>query len=422
MLAANRVGKTEGVGGYEVTCHLTGNYPKWWPGRKFTKPNRWWVAGDTNTTVRDILQYKLMGPIGNWGTGLIPAVAIGRTTRKPGITDAVDTVWIKHASGGESSVSFKSYEGGRESFQGTEQDGIWLDEEPPQGIYTECLLRTMTNNGIVILTFTPLNGMSDVVLSFLPGGKLLDGQQAGNKFVVMATWDDAPHLSEEVKKELWASIPPFQRDARAKGIPQLGSGAIYPVPESDLLCEPFEIPEHFPKGFGMDTDQGAGYTAAVWAAQDRETGTVYIYDIYKRGRSELAVHVDAIKRNGTWIPGVGDAAALIVTNQDAQQLIQLYRQAGIDINLPNKAVEAGLQRVYQLMCLGKLKVFKTCQQWFEEFRLYRRDEHGRIVKENDHLMDATRYLVFSGISRMRVRTPVLEQVPANQYGAEGWML
>lgn len=423
MLAANRVGKTEGVGGYEVTRHLTGEYPDWWTGRRFTKPNRWWVAGDTNTTVRDILQYKLMGPIGNWGTGLIPGNAIGRTTRKPGITDAVDTVWIKHASGGESSVSFKSYEGGRESFQGTEQDGIWLDEEPPQDVYTECLLRTMTNNGIVILTFTPLNGMSDVVLSFLPGGKLLDGQQTGNKFVVMATWDDAPHLSEEVKKELWASIPPFQRDARAKGIPQLGSGAIFPIGESEISEPPFEIPSHWPRCFGLDTDMGAGWTGVVWGAFDRESQTVHIYDCYKRSRAELAIHISAIKARGEWIPGVGDAAALIVTAHDAQQLISLYRKAGLDVSLPDKSVEAGLQMMWEMMSAGRFKVFESCKAWFEEFRLYRRDDKGKIVKENDHLMDPSRYLVKSGIQRMRTKPVDVEETPVpNQYGSEGWML
>jgi phage terminase large subunit-like protein len=172
MLAANRVGKTEGVGGYELTLHLTGQYPDWWPGRRFTKPVRAWAAGDSGSTVRDIIQHKLLGPIGAWGTGLIPGDSLERVVRATGTADAASILYVKHVTGAISPLVLKSYEQGFESFQGTEQDVIWLDEEPALPIYTECLMRTMTNNGIIILTFTPLKGISDVVLSFLPGGKM----------------------------------------------------------------------------------------------------------------------------------------------------------------------------------------------------------------------------------------------------------
>lgn len=401
MLAANRVGKTEGVGGYELAIHLTGQYPEWWNGRRFNRPITAWAAGDTGVTVRDILQHKLLGPIGYVGTGLIPGDTIERYTRASGLPDKVDSVFVRHKSGGISRLVFKSYDQRRESFQGTEQDIIWLDEEPPLDIYAECLIRTMTNDGMIMLTFTPLLGMSEVVLQFLPGGKLetRTAEQASSKFVVMATWDDAPHLTQAAKDELWRSIPPYQRDARSKGVPQLGSGAIFPVPESDVTVTPFEIPAHWPRGFALDTDMGAGWTGVVWGALDRASQTLFIYDCYKRSRAELAVHIAAVKARGTWIPGVGDAAALIVTPHDAQQIISLYRQAGIDIQLPDKSVEAGLQATWERMSAGRLKVFSSCSQWFEEFRLYRRDDKGRIVKENDHLMDPTRYMVQSGLKR-----------------------
>jgi len=91
-------------------------------------------------------------------------------------------------------VQFKSYDQGREAFQGTEQDGIWLDEEPPEDVYTECLLRTMTNNGLVMLTFTPLRGMSSVVLAFLPGGAVPE-KQDGSKPV-----PNTPQLRESANE------------------------------------------------------------------------------------------------------------------------------------------------------------------------------------------------------------------------------
>lgn len=176
MCAANRVGKTESVGGYELTLHLTGMYPDWWPGRRFDRPVRTWAAGDTSKTVRDILQLKLLGPVHDMGTGLIPKSTIIATPAKSGVADAIDTIRVRHKSGGESLTVLKSYDQRRESFQGTEQDVILLDEEPPQDIYVESLLRTMTNDGMIMLTFTPLSGASDVVLSFMPEGQMPRGQ------------------------------------------------------------------------------------------------------------------------------------------------------------------------------------------------------------------------------------------------------
>ena len=126
MLAANRVGKTEGVGGYELALHLTGQYPAWWQGRKFTRPIRAWAAGDTSKTVREILQHKLLGAVGNWGTGLLPGDSIERVVRAVGVADTVDMVYVKHVNGSLSVLTFKSYDQRRESFQGAEPDVIWL--------------------------------------------------------------------------------------------------------------------------------------------------------------------------------------------------------------------------------------------------------------------------------------------------------
>ncbi len=181
FLAANRVGKTEGVGAYETTLHLTGQYPAWWEGWRSEKPVRWWAAGKTNETTRDIVQSKLLGPVawdggkkGFAGTGMVPGDAIGPITWKAGLTDLADTVQVKHVTGGWSHLGIKSYQQGRGSFEGTEQDGVWLDEEPPLDVYAECLVRTMTTNGRMLLTFTPLDGMSEVVMNFLEDGKMPD--------------------------------------------------------------------------------------------------------------------------------------------------------------------------------------------------------------------------------------------------------
>lgn len=174
IIAANRVGKSFGVGGYETTLHLTGLYPVWWQGRRFNGPVDAWAAGDTGETTRDIIQVILTGvggerEGGEIGTGLIPGDKIvGTPSRKMQPTGAFDTIAVRHASGGVSKLGFKAYDQGRKKFQGTSKHLIWLDEEPPADVYTECLTRTMDCDGIILCTFTPLSGISDVVLKYLP--------------------------------------------------------------------------------------------------------------------------------------------------------------------------------------------------------------------------------------------------------------
>jgi hypothetical protein len=233
-----------------------------------------------------------------------------------------------------------------------------------------------------------------------------------SRFLLGADWNDAPHISEEAMTSLLASIPDYQKDARSKGIPQLGAGAIYPIGESQIRVQDFPIPEHWVRGYGMDVGGGAKPTAAVFGALDRDTGVLYITSNYKHVGNEPSLHAAALKHrmNGWNWPGVGDAAALILTEHDAEQLVSVYRRLGLDLNLPDKSVETGIKEVWDLMVLGRLKIFASCIEWWAEFRMYQRDKHGRIVKSNDHLLDSTRYLVRSGRQRMRL-PPVKEEKP-----------
>lgn len=417
LIAANRVGKSEGCGAYEMVLHLTGLYPAWWEGRRFTHPVMAWAAGDTSKTVRDILQRILLGAINEFGTGMLPADRLLRTTVKPGISDAIENIYVRHSSGGTSELGLKSFDQGRESFQGTNRHVIWLDEECSRDVYVEALLRTMNVNGLVMATFTPLLGMSEMCRDFLqPEGDT-------GKFCVQASWSDVPHLSEAAKAELLASIPAYQREARSKGVPQLGSGAIYQIAESDVVVADFQIPDHFPRAYALDI--GWNKTAAVWGARDNETGVIYLYSEHYQGQAEPILHATAIKSRGSWVRGVIDPAARGRSQVDGSQLIQIYQECGLHLEPAINAVEAGIYAVWQLMAAGKLKVFRSLGNWLSEFRLYQRDQDGKIVKAHDHLMDATRYLVMSGRERMRTKPEAPKQVLEYRYpGQSGleWMM
>lgn len=388
MMAANRVGKSE-VGAFVAACHLTGKYPDWYKGKKFRKPVSGIVAGETSMLVRDSLQEKLMGPPNDYGSGYIPKDLIVTKRPRHGLADALDTVVIKHVSGGESLLQFQSYDQGREKFQATARHFVLLDEEPPLEIYLECLLRTMTTGGLILSTFTPLKGISRTVLH------IKEQEKEGFASIINATWDDAPHLTEQDKDELFRSLPPHQRDARSRGIPSLGSGAVYPVSETDVVIEPFEIPRHYDWVYGLDV--GWNNTAAVCLAYNRDYDIAYVTHEYKRGQVEPAVHAQALKAFGD-IGGVIDPASRGRNQKDGDDLLSLYKELGLKLSVADNGVSSGILDVYQRFSSGRLKIFKNCVQTLEEYRIYRRDEKGNIVKENDHLMDALRYAIVSGLS------------------------
>lgn len=415
FIAANRTGKTL-AGAFEISCHLTGLYPKWWQGRKFLNAVDVWASGVSNQSTKEIQQQELLGDLSDVGTGTIPKDLILKITKKPGVADAVETVFVRHTSGGISKCTFKSYEQGRESFQGTKKQAIWLDEEPKDlGIFTECLTRTMDkfNPGIIMCTFTPLFGLSDVVMSFMPDGRLpFNGvdPKAPYKFVTQVSWEEVPHLDEKQKAEILATYSPHERMARSKGIPSLGAGAIYPYCEDEITVMPFEIPSWWPRAYGLDV--GWNRTAAVWGAQDPESKQVYIYSEHYEGMAAPALHASAIKARGSWIWGAIDPASEGVSQVDGTALYKLYEDEGLTLEKADNARESGILKVGQMFISGQLKIFNTCSNLLSEYRMYRRDEKGKIIKKNDHALDALRYFCMTGLD-------ILTTAPDPDYKGEG---
>ncbi|RLC11982.1 MAG: hypothetical protein DRI24_17975 [Deltaproteobacteria bacterium] len=277
MFGGNRTGKSHS-GSVEMAYHLTGQYPGWWKGYRFTKPIRAWAAGETRDATRDIVQDKLLGAPHAIGQGMIPKECIVQIRKRSGTPDAIDTVQVRHESGGISTLQFKSFAEGREGFQGQRIDFIWLDEEPSMAIFQECLMRTAKTSdteqpGRMLLTLTPMKGLSDVANHFLIDGRMVEH---GDRYATQVGWDDIPHLSKKEKNELMLSIPKHQRDARSKGYPSLGAGAVYTYSEDDLVCDAFKVQPYYWGGYGMDVGWNA--TAAVFIRYDRDNKTYYVVD------------------------------------------------------------------------------------------------------------------------------------------------
>lgn len=396
LFAANQVGKTS-CAAAEVACHLTGLYPPWWKGKKFTKGVKFWVGSETNQSSRDITQQALLGPVGQFGTGWIPAdKIIGKPKMKQaGVPDVVDTFYVEHSSGGISECGFKTYDQERSMWQGTRKDGVWFDEEPKEELYSEGLTRTIAAKGIVLLTFTPLKGWSEVVR------KYIEAKPDAGMYVQTATWEDAPHLDEATKNMILNSYSPHERDARTKGTPMLGQGAIFPIGDEEISCAPFPIPDHFYRINGVDF--GIGHPAAgVFLAHDRDSDTVYVYDCY-RARGETPIyHAAAMRKHGDWIPNSWPQDGLARDKGSGDALWGLYRKAGLYMlrepaHYPDERgnhTEPGLIELYEYMRTGKFKVFTTLTEWFEEKNMYHREVKNAqsvVVKERDDIMSATRY-------------------------------
>lgn len=407
LLGGNGTGKTQSAA-IELVYHLTGDYPHWWRGWRFNRPIRAICAGDTIPTVRDIIQVKLLGEEDQHGTGLIPAKAIQKIVLRQNGNGAIDWMRIRHKSGGASRVYFKSYDQGRKTFQGTNMDFIWLDEECPMDIYVECVhrFRGASVDGRLLLTFTPLNGVTDVVKLFVPQfaseDAPVDSHTASRTFV-LCSWDDIPHLSDEEKERKLSNTLPYEREARIRGIPTVGRGRVFTVEEDAFVVSPFPIPPSWPRIYGADfgfgnESAGAG-TGAIWGAWDQTTDTCYLYEEYFRAEAPPSVHAAAIKARGDWIPGVGDYAG---KDLEGNKTLDIYRDLGLDIINADKSVYGGLQIMTQMFNEGRLRVFSTCQKWLQEYRLYSFDEKNQVIKKRDHLLDASRYLVMA--DRRRAKT------------------
>jgi len=393
LMAGNRLGKTYSAG-YEVSYHVTGLYPSWWKGRTFTGATRGWVGSVTSELTRDGAQRILLGPIGSWGTGAIPKDCILDIKRARGVPDAVESVLIRHECGEISQVVFKAYKDGREAWQAEELHWVWFDEEPPFDIYIEGITRCNNTRGISFLTFTPLKGMSAVVLRFL---NATDADKK-NRHVTHMTIDDVNHYTDEQRAEIIAKYPEREREARAMGLPLLGEGPIYPVLESDIRESPLvTIPDHWRQIIGLDFGWSHP-TAAIRLAYDPNNDIIHVVSAYRRSEATPIMHSAAIRAWGQWQPVAWPHDGLQHDKGSGEQLADLYRKQNLRMlseqaQFPDKrgnGVEAGLMEILDRMQTGRFKVDINLSQWWEEFRMYHRKE-GKVVKLNDDLLDATRY-------------------------------
>ena len=398
MMAANQVGKTE-IGAYEAACHMTGDYPDWWEGRRFDHPTRGWAAGVTGLIVRDGPQRKLCGPPGvdaDFGTGFIPK---DRFSDKPalarGVANAYDMIQVEHRTNGKkdgiSVCTFKSYEQGSGKFQSETLDWGWCDEEPPMDVYSEFLTRFTASGGMLFSTFTPLLGMSQVVMRFQP--KNITPSQA----LFNMTIDDAEHMTPEHRAEVVAGYLPHEREARAKGWPLLGSGVVFQTLEGDVVEPTLEyIPPHWAKIWGIDFGIDHPF-AAVLLLWDKDNDIIHVHHALRLSNSVPVMQAQAMRAIGAQVPVAWPHDGNDREKGSGEPLAGLYRREGLRMLAEHAkfqeggiSPEAGVLEIDTREKSGRWKIAAHLSEFLEERRQYHRVK-GLLIKERDDLLSAARY-------------------------------
>lgn len=393
LMAGNGCGKSESAA-FEVSRHLTGEYPAGWNGFRFPshKPVTCWIGGTSAKAVKEAAQTKLCGPPADperFGSGMIPKAAfVGKPPASRSSVDAYESLAVRHVSGGISRVVFKSYEQSREDWQGADVDLLWFDEEPPLSIYTEGQARRR-GAGRSLMTFTPLLGMSEVVRGFL-------NEENPNRIVVRMGLRDASWYSPERMEQMILQYPMHERQARIEGVPMLGAGAIFIIPRERLSIELQQVPMEWAKLWGIDFGIAHPF-AAVLCAWNREDDVFYVLKTFKVEGQLPIVHTDAMLRMAAMdIPVAWPHDGNARDKGSGLTLAKQYKALGLAMmpthaSFPSGSIstEAAILEMQQRMADGRFRVNAACEDWWTEYSQYHRDDKGQIVKKYDDLLSAT---------------------------------
>lgn len=425
ITAGNRSGKTTLVL-LETLYHCLNEYPEWWTGVRFEEKQgknfTVWMVSDTWDTSKEILQNILFFEKegAEFGTGMIPFDRIKSCKRMgKGMIDAFSEVRLKRKGGGTATIIFKSSKAGRKVFQGTTIDLIVMDEEPPEDVFLECVTRLITSGGHMLLAFTPLQGLTKMIQAFEEANKDPGDMK---KYIRVAQYD-CPHFTQEMLDNYAATIPDWAKDARIRGIPMLGSGAIYQFDVNQVTCDSFPIPDDWYVWYALDV--GWKTTACAFFAENPNTGECYVFhELYKHHTQpyDYAREIKLILNNPN-LEGVIDPASRGSNQIDGRDIRTILEDEGLKLTSANNKVTEGLLKCYEAFNFNKLKIFKNCKNTLAEFSTYRRDDKGNIVKADDHLMDAMRYgfVTKESVKKIKTYNPANNVVRKVRRGAGGWM-
>ena len=434
LVSGNRPGKSYSAAGMATMC-LTGKYPKWYEGKRWDEPITAMVASVDSNTNKRIWQKYLLGTNNRRmkaeiGSGMIPKDDILEESIVSVRGDDVQTLQVKHVSGGYSTLYFTSYSQGRESIQGFSGDLILIDEQPNVPFLQEAITRTKTVDGRVLLSFTPLEGMDYTLEQLLdlpdvPGSPSDDYggckiKSDGKWAMVRASWEDAPHITDNNPDAIEEAKRDFGIDfvCRVYGIPAVGSGSIYPHKLEDITYNPAKTvfnnqwDQLIGVDFGWSNNDPSAMLKMAW---DETNDVIYILEEWKGSTPDdktFVKHLNYIDPNIpiSWPRDGSKASDWKGGGTIADKLRYDWGLNMLPTPFSNKpshkpqcnALNPGFQEINDRLNTGRLKISTECQELMKELQFY---HYGKDINGNstgkpdksceDHLCDAMRYGVMS---------------------------
>ena len=303
-----------------------------------------------------------------------------------------------------------SADAGREKYQGMGGRGLraislaWLDEEHPQDIFEELMLRCADTpyGGRLLLTMTPLKGLTWVHDLFI------EQNIEGFDYVQISGLDN-PFVSSVKIRQSTKHLSEATQQSRLYGQFTLQTGLIYNEFNRSLHCiEPFEIPEHWPRYRGIDFGTKNPFSC-IWVAHDMDTDTLHVYREYfqtQKTTLECGNMVFALSKKD---PPVAWTSA-DPESRDGRLTLARYCEVPTKPAPKHLGVVEGINHVKNYLTVdaeGKPHLFihKNCKQLIKEMSGYRwmaDQKNDRPVKQNDHGLDALRYICMT-LSRIQGR-------------------
>ena len=390
IFGGNRTGKTM-CGAQEAVWRATGTHPH--------QPNRadtiGWVVSLSTQVQRDVTQKKILESINADDIVEIVMLRGRKDSPKGGV---IDFIKLRNNWDGESIIAFKSCEQGREKFQGTSLDWVWFDEEPPEDVYDECVLRTMDRAGHIWGTMTPLKGRTWVYEKVF----LHDGDEIS---VHSMSWEDNPYLADAEIKKMTRRLSHDQLESRKFGRFMEGTGLVFKEFGDENIIEFLDPKIRASLEITISIDPGyVNPTGILWIGRTSGGDTYVLKDHapteqnvellcnYIHAQSKvLNVDVNAVRI-------IMDSAAVQKTLGSPESVASKFRKRGIncDTNV-NKSIPEGIMAMKTLFKnaegVRQLFIMKGCTNLIRELRSYYWGDEERPVKKNDHCIDALRYYV-----------------------------
>ena len=424
ILAANRIGKTVSTC-YETAMHLTGQYPKWWTGKRFTKPITAMVAGEGWSQVAMVLQNELLGTqdikiTDAIGTGAIPRDCIVSDTMRNDGANCLG-VEVRHTSGSNSYLIFANYTQEVRQMQGFKLNLAVFDEQPPDDFFSEIVTRTATTQGQVLCSFTPLKGLNGLVSKFW-------NQEEGYNHI-RVSWDDVPEydpwgepfLLNSTRAQLERDYLPHERDARRNGRPVMGKGAVFQIrnwPTYRTGDYDFRNTTGIHRIIALDlglVNDRTVISLMYWHPDEREAWLhtqIVVRGVEEANPMNYINHLMRPEVFGTPIVLPPDAATPGRYTMSSLSIRQLFEEYELNVspdpimNPPDDQGRRtnhksyGVNVMRQMLELGTLHVNENCVEFLREAQNYFVDEKGRF-SDPDDAIDSARYALLgclNGIS------------------------